>query len=59
MVSESVRKGRPIYLCEICEFGYSDLETAERCEQYCYTHGRRSVAIEKKAVYRPKIELTA
>jgi hypothetical protein len=25
------KKGQTVYLCELCRFGYPDLETAERC----------------------------
>jgi hypothetical protein len=35
-------RGQTIYECEICRFGYLELETAERCEQYCYSHEKPS-----------------
>jgi hypothetical protein len=35
------KKGQTVYLCGLGGFGYADLETAERCGQYCHTHLRR------------------
>ena len=40
MVNEYKLRGRSIFKCEFCGFDYGDLETAERCEQYCYLHGK-------------------
>jgi len=37
VVNEEFKKGKIIYLCELCGYGYSDLETAEQCEQHCYS----------------------
>jgi hypothetical protein len=55
MVSEkSTRKGT-MYLCEICGFGYADIDTAERCEQYCYSHKKSSPMLAGRAVYKPKV----
>jgi hypothetical protein len=53
MVSESLRKNQTIYHCEFCGSGYSDIRTAEACEQFCDSHGFSSQDIVRKAVYRP------
>lgn len=53
LVSETIRKNQAVYHCEICEFGYKDLRTAEACEQFCDSHGFSSQEIIKKAIYRP------
>jgi hypothetical protein len=54
VVRELKRMSETIFLCELCGFGYRDLETAERCEQYCYTHEHTSVLLVQKAVYKPR-----
>jgi hypothetical protein len=54
VVSEVKKASEIVFLCELCGFGYRDLETAERCEQYCYTHSRTSVALARKAVHKPQ-----
>jgi len=54
VVSELKSTSGAIFLCELCGFGYGDLETAERCGQYCYTHGRTSTALAGKAVHKPR-----
>jgi hypothetical protein len=45
MVSEKYTRRGMVYLCELCGFGYADIDTAERCEQYCYSHGKPSPRI--------------
>jgi len=57
MVNELMRKGETIYLCELCGFGYKDLNTAEQCEQYCDTHGSCSLEITRKAAYKPSVRV--
>jgi len=59
LVDEIEKKDRRIFVCEICENGYPDLETAERCEQYCYSHGKCSLWITKKAIVRPEMRMLA
>jgi hypothetical protein len=54
MVNEVRWMGQRIYECEICGFAYTDLETAERCEQYCYSHGHYSPSLTRKAVRSPR-----
>jgi len=53
MVNEVKWRGRTIYVCETCGFGYAELETAERCEQYCYSHETPSLRITQKAIRKP------
>ena len=53
MVNETKCIGQTIYECEICGLGYLELETAERCEQYCYTHEKPSFRIAQKAIRKP------
>ncbi len=57
MVDELKRKNETVYLCELCGFGYGDLDTAEKCEQYCDTHGSCSLQITQKAIYKPAIRV--
>jgi len=57
MVDEMKKGGKTIYLCELCGFGYADLETAERCEEYCDLHGSCSLEITQRAVYRPSVRV--
>lgn len=57
MVNEFRKKGQIVYLCEACGFGYKDLENAERCEQYCDTHGSCSLEIMQKAIYKPSVRV--
>ena len=53
MVNELQWKGQTLFECELCSFGYGDLETAERCEQYCYLHGKTSPKLTQKSVRKP------
>jgi hypothetical protein len=50
MVNEVEKKGLTAYVCELCGSKYGDLETAERCEQYCYSHGHSSRDITQRAI---------
>jgi hypothetical protein len=59
MVHESFEKRQAAYLCEICGFGYSDLKTAETCEEFCETHGYSSPGILEKAIYRPTVQVVS
>ncbi len=54
MVDKVRNKEKTIFRCEFCGFGYGALEDAERCEQYCHTHGSCSPEIMEKAIYRPQ-----
>ena len=53
MVNEVIWRGQRIYACEICGFDYLELETAERCEQYYYSHEKPSIKITQKAIKKP------
>jgi len=53
MVYEAIRKHQAAFHCEVCEFGYKDIRTAEACEQFCDSHGFSSPEILKRAIYRP------
>ena len=57
MVNELLWKGDTIYQCELCGFSYKDLETAEHCEQYCYSHGSHSPKITRKAIHKPSVQV--
>ncbi len=47
-------KGKTVYLCEVCGFGYASPETASSCENFCKTHNSCSFEITKKAVFKPE-----
>lgn len=57
MVDKFKSKSEIVYLCELCGFGYKDLETAETCEQYCDTHGSCSLEITRQAIYKPTVRV--
>jgi len=57
MVYESLEKDRVVYYCEICGFGYGDLEVAEACEEFCNIHGHSAPQIVGRAVRRPVIQV--
>ena len=57
MVNELIKKGLAVYQCELCGFGYADIDTAERCEEYCDTHGTFSLDITHKAIYKPQVRV--
>lgn len=46
-------KDNTLFLCEMCGLGYSDKETAQKCEEWCKKTGTCSIEITKKAVYFP------
>jgi hypothetical protein len=57
MVNEVRLRGQAVYECELCGFGYRDLETAERCEDYCYVHATSSPRITRNAIRKPSVEV--
>jgi len=57
MVDKMLRKGETVYACELCGFGYKELETAELCEEYCATHGSYSPEIHKQATCKPNVRV--
>ncbi len=52
MVKKISHKGKQIYACGVCGFGYSTDELANKCENYCKTHGACSLEITKHAVLK-------
>jgi len=57
MVNEARWSGGTVFECELCGSGYGDLETAERCEQYCYLHGRPSPTLRQKSLRKPAVQV--
>jgi hypothetical protein len=57
MVNELESKAGTVFQCELCGFGYKDLDTAERCEEYCDAHGSCSLEITKKAIHKPNVRV--
>jgi hypothetical protein len=53
MVDKIRRKGGAMYVCEVCGFGYRELEIAEECEEYCDMHGSYSPEIHNQAISKP------
>ena len=53
-VTKSANEGKPVFLCDICGFGYEDRETAEECEDYCRTYNSCSIKITEKTGYIPE-----
>lgn len=41
---------KEIYVCGICNFGYSKKELAEKCEDWCNKHKSCSLEITKKSI---------
>ena len=50
MVKQGKFKGKDVWFCDICGFGYADQKTAQSCEDYCREHKGCSMEITKKAV---------
>lgn len=57
MVNEELHDGISLFTCEFCGSGYSDIETAEDCEQHCSTLGFASAEIRKRATHAPKTQV--
>jgi len=55
VVRRFFHKGKMIYLCEYCGFGYKDIAESENCEAYCGTHDSCSCKITRAAVYTPHV----
>jgi len=53
LVKEKKVNNQTVFLCEICSLGYSDKETAQKCEEWCKKTGTCSIQITKKAIYTP------
>ncbi len=52
MVKEVNTENKKLYVCEACGFGYNDIQTAKKCEDYCKEHNSCSTEITKHAVLR-------
>jgi len=50
MVKKEKYKGRNIFVCEQCNFGYFAKELADKCEHHCKTKRSCSLEITKDAV---------
>lgn len=46
---------KSLFQCEVCDHGYLDRETAQKCEDWCGKTGNCSAEITKKAVYFPSL----
>ncbi len=53
MVSEQNFRGRRIFVCEECGFGYAEKVLAIQCEAFCKKMGQCSTEITKLAVMKP------
>ena len=52
MVSESVFKGQPVFLCDVCGLAFRTRDWAMKCEAWCSTHQSCNLAIAEHAVNR-------
>jgi hypothetical protein len=59
MVNELLEKDGEVYACGLRGHGYANLETVERCKQYCYTHCHPSPELTKGAVRKISWDLLA
>ncbi len=50
MVKKGTAEEKVIYFCDECGFGYLDEETAQKCEDWCFTHHSCSMEITQNAV---------
>jgi hypothetical protein len=50
MVGTEKYKGKFIYTCGACGFGYEKKEDARQCENFCTAHNACSLEITKKAI---------
>ncbi len=57
MVTEVTLGNQLVYQCDLCGFGYEQLETAEGCEEHCTTKGFTSSGIARKAVIVPRVQV--
>jgi hypothetical protein len=57
MVTKKTVNGKVVFLCDICGLGYTDIETAQKCEEWCGKNpGTCNLQISQKAVYSPDME---
>lgn len=50
MVRKEYYKGKAVFICGQCNFGYAAGELARNCEDYCRKHRSCSLEITRKAV---------
>ncbi len=50
MVKETIKNKTRYYICEECQFAYSDGGTAKQCEDFCKKYKSCSLEITKKAI---------
>ncbi len=50
MVHRAKHKGKEIYLCDACGFGYLSKSLAAKCEKHCNTKHSCSLEITQHAV---------
>ncbi len=55
MVRQEMFRGRPLYVCEQCGFGYYEKELAMKCEEFCKSMGACSPEITKYAARKPMV----
>jgi hypothetical protein len=53
LTKEKIVQDQTLFLCDVCGFGYLDVETARKCENWCRKTGTCSIEITDKAVYFP------
>jgi hypothetical protein len=52
MVRPEKFEEREIFVCEACDLGYADEETAKACEEWCIERNSCNLEIIRKAVKR-------
>ena len=55
MVKIILHRGKKIYKCEVCGFGYLTNEIANKCEDFCTKYRACSLEIAKHAVLHGEI----
>jgi len=46
-----------MFECELCGFGYAELDMAERCEKHCDSIGSTSLKLSRQAIRKPPVEM--
>ncbi|NIU38542.1 hypothetical protein GWN65_00810 [Candidatus Bathyarchaeota archaeon] len=57
-MKRSKMEGKTLFLCEECGLGYTDRETAQKCEDWCKKTGTCSLEITRKALYKRDLSVT-
>lgn len=50
MVKKEKYRGKDIFTCESCQFGYTTKQLAHQCEQFCQKYHSCSLEITPQAV---------